>query len=1072
MFKVFNRLKERLQKSRKVVSLLGIFILTTCSIYAQTAINGKVTGPDGTPLPGVTIFVKGTTNGTQTDFDGNYSISIQKENVILTFSYIGFSPQEIPVQGKNEINISMKEDVTALEDVVVIGYGKRKREDLIGAVSTVDSKSIQDKQVNTFQEALIGQVSGVQFRQNGAPDGAPQLTIRGVASLGNNTPLYVVDGFPLGNSTAIASQRDNYILSGINPDDIESISILKDASAKAIYGSRASNGVVIITTKQGKKGKPTFTFGTSLGVQSIPDYEKPDVLNAQELYQYQLDFYEDKEADNLPLGGIQIQNRDFLLGLDDIDPDNDWFDLITRDAFVKDYNIAVRGGGENSKYSVSAALQNREGTLINTGFKRYSINANLDIDINKRLRFGINFAPTRSVATGGRTDAGANNFDIFNAVSLSAWTDPTAPLYDDQGMLTGVTDGNLLFRSRNINPVTLLTERVDERVSNQLRMGSFVEYDILENLTAKTFGTLQYIDRYNRQFQPSRFPGDNLNPSLLGTQMATAQVFDQNNFNWVWENTLNFSKTLGKHDIDALVGFTMEKRQATSSLVRSTNLADETIQLPSAANSVEPTDFEGNSQTDSNALISMIARLNYAYDNRYYLTATIRRDGSSRFGEGTRNGNFPSIAAAWRISNEKFFESLKPTISDFKIEGGFGISGNNGLGNYESQGSIAIGQDYIFGGQNAPGVAVDGLPNLLAKWEETEETNFGIDLGLFNNRVYISVDYYNISSVDFLALQPLPTTSGFDNVRANIGEINNEGFEIDFKVEILRDTPVKWSTNFNFSKNKNKVIDLVQEEGFFYPAGSFLAGINITEVREGESIGLFRGLKVTGLFTEEDLNDPDVPKYPDAIVGSLKFEDVPTVDTDGDGIPDEGDGVLNTLDATIIGDSNPDFIFGMSHQIYWNNFDLSLTLDGAFGGDIFYGQNQFLGNQDDGQFNIDRRLLERFRPGDDPTTKEIPGIGSNSSRQFFRNPNSLSIKDGSYLWVRNITFGYTFDESLIKYFKNARVYASIQNPFLFTKYEFGSPTVNRAADNALVRNVDYGSYPISQVLTLGFNVTF
>ncbi len=1038
----------------------------------QTTISGTVSDTNGVPLPGVNVLVKGTSSGTQTDFDGNYQISVPAEASVLVFSYVGFITQEIEISETNEIDVALSQDVEALDDVVVVGYGTRKREDLIGAVSTVQAENIENQQVNTLQEALIGQVSGVQFRQNGAPDGAPQLTIRGIASTGNNTPLYVVDGFPLGNSEAIASQRDNYILSSINPDDIESISVLKDASAKAIYGSRASNGVIIITTKRGKKGgKPTFTLSSSYGIQSIPDYEKPDVLNAQELYDYQIAFYEDKAADNLPLGGLQIRNRDFLLGLEDIGPDNDWFDLITRDAPVRDYNIAVRGGGENTRYSVSAALQDREGTLINTGFKRYTINANFDIDLSDRLRFGINFSPSRSIATGGRTDGGAGNFSIYSAVNLAALTDPTAPLYDEDGDLTGVTGGNLLFRFRNINPVTLLTDRKDIRVTNQVRLGSFVELDLFEGLTAKTFGTLQYLDRRNEDFEPSYFPGAALFANLSGTLQANASVFEQNNFNWVFENTLNYSRVFGKHDIDALAGFTMEKREATSSRIASSNIADEEIQIPSAANSVNPEDFTGNASTDANALISYIARLNYAYDSRYYLTATVRRDGSSRFGSDTRYGTFSSGALAWRISNEKFFEPLKKSISDLKFEGGYGVSGNNGIGNYAAQGRIAIGQDYIFGNQSAPGIAVSDLPNSLAKWEETEEFNLGIDIGLFNNRVYLSADYYNIDSVDFLGLKPLPATSGFGNIIANLGKINNEGFELNLKLEVVKQKDFRWTSNLNLSRNRNRVIDLEEEQGFFFPANSFLAGINITEVREGQPIGQFRGLKVTGLFTEEDLNNPEVPKYDGAIVGSLKFEDVPTIDTDGDGVPDQADGILNTLDATIIGDANPDFTYGMTNNIYYKNFDFSVTLDGSVGGDLFYGQNQFLGNQDDGQFNIDQRLLERFRPGDDPTQKVIPGVGSNASRQFFRNPNSLSVKSADYLWVRNITLGYTLDKS-IKYFKNARVFASLQNPILISPYPFGSPTTNRAGDNALVRNVDYGAYPISRTFTLGFNVSF
>lgn len=1039
--------KEKLPDTRKEIQ--------------QLTISGKVTDGSGLPLPGASVLEKGTTNAVNTDLDGNFTLKVSNK-AILVFSFMGFINHEAAVGNSSVMNVTLKEDVSDLKEVVVIGYGTKKREDLIGAVSTVNASQIGVQQVSTFQEALIGQVSGVQFRQNGSPDGGPQLTIRGVASLGNNTPLYVVDGFPLGNSESIESQRDNYILSSINPADIESVSILKDASAKAIYGSRASNGVVIITTKRGSKGKAQFSFGTSLGIQTIPHFEKQDVLNARELYQYQLDFYADKEASKLPLGNAQKTQKAFLLGLKDIGPDNDWFDLITRVGYVKKYELGVRGGSDKVKYSVSTGLENREGTLIGTDFKRYSINANFDMELKDNLKFGINFAPSQSVATGGRTEGGAGNFEIYNAVSLAAWTDPTAPLYDDKGNLTGVTQGNLVYRSRNINPVTLLTKRVDIRKSNQLRMGTFLEWELLPGLTAKTFGSLQYQDRNNREFQPSYFPGNTLTPSLLGTLQASASVFDQNNFNWIFENTLKYKKTYNNvHNFDVLVGYTMEKRKATSSSISSSYLADEAIQLPSMQNSVEPTDLSANASSDSNALLSLIARVNYAYENRYYMTATFRRDGSSRFGEGNRYGSFPSIAGAWRVSSEPFFKTLKKVISDFKIEGGYGISGNNGLGNYQAQGKISPGADYTFNDANAPGVVLTGLPNLDAKWEETHEKNFGIDLGFFNNKVTLGFDYYDISSIDFLSAVPLPSTSGFDSVIDNIGKINNKGFEIDLNFKIFDTEDLQWKANFNYSQNKNEVIDIIQEQGFYYPNGSNIAGINFTEVREGQSIGKFRGLNITGLFTKDEISNSSVPKYPGAIEGSIKFKDV------------NGDGKLSDQDVEIIGDSNPDFTFGFSQQITYKNFDFSMSLDGSVGGSILFGQTQFLDNQNDGQFNISRKLLDRWRPGDDPTTKVIPGIGSNTSQEFFRKPNSLSVQRADYLWVRNITIGYKLTSNWSKkYFNNLRLFASLQNPFLITGYDYGSPTTNRAGDNALVRNVDYGAYPISKTLAFGLNVTF
>ncbi|MFD0861416.1 SusC/RagA family TonB-linked outer membrane protein [Sungkyunkwania multivorans] len=1059
------------------------FIFVTHQIKANTdqdrIISGTVISEEGTPLPGVNVIVRGTRIGQTSDFDGNYRINVPVNAEILVFSYIGFQTQEVTIGTQTVINITMKPDATNLDEVVVIGYGERKREELVGAVSTVQSTTIENQQVPTFEQALIGQVSGVQFRDGGAPDGGPQVIVRGLSTFGNNNPLYVIDGFPIGTNAGV--QRDNYLLNSINPADIESVSVLKDAASKAIYGSRASNGVIIITTKKGRRNrKPVITMSTNVGFQNVPEYEAPPVLNAAELAQYTLEYFEDQEAAGSPLGGLQQNQRAFLLGTNDYGEDNDWFDLITRTGYVQNYNIAVSGGSERSRYSVSLAMQDREGIIINSSFTRYSLNFNFDTQISDKLRYGLNFAPTKSIATGGRTDSAAGNFRIFNAVALSAWTDPTAPLRDEDGRLTAVADGNLIFRSRNQNPVTLMTERIDERRSDILRLGTFLEYTIVPGLRAKTFGSVQLVDRRNNSFTPSRFPGSSLFASLDGTGRATANVFELNNLNMVWENTLNYRKAFGQndeHQIDLLAGFNMEKRQSSTTTANSANLVDENIKLPSANNSVEPQDFTGGSATEANGIISIIGRADYNYDQRYYFTSTWRRDGSSKFGRDSRYADFISGGLAWRISNESFFESLKPTFSEFRIEGGYGLSGNNSnIGNYTAQGAIAQGNDYNFDGVNAPGANVSILPNRQARWEESKEINFGVDLGFFNNRVFLTADYYDYTSIDFLFSQPLPRTSGFGSIVSNLGEIQNKGIELELTTRIIEKKDFRWTASINYTRNRNEVIDVPQEDNAFFPGGSDLSGGNITEVREGQPLGQFRGLKVTGLFTQEDLDNPDQPKYRNAsqtIVGSLKWEDVPTIDTDGDGIPDQADGVLDFADVTTIGDSNPNFIFGFNTRINYKNFDLTITGDGAVGQQVLLAQNQYLWNQDDGQFNIDRVLLERYRPGDDPRTKVIPGTGSRFSRQAFRRTNSLHIQDADYLWVRNITLGYRLrGDKFNNAFDSVRIYFSAQNPFLFTEYDYGAPTVNRAADNAIVRNVDNGAYPIATTVSLGFDITF
>lgn len=1052
-----------LKKALKYL-FLSVFLLMNgqhSMAAEQQTVSGTVTSADGIPLAGVNVFVKNTSIGTQTDFDGNYSLNVSDENAVLVFSYLGFAEQEINLNGQTTLDVVLQEDVEALDDVVVIGYGTREREDLTGAVSTVQGEAIDEQPITSFEQALSGTVSGVQLRQNGAPGSGPEILIRGVASTGaNNAPLYVVDGIPLGN---VNSQRDNFVLSSIDPNSIASISVLKDASAKAIYGSRASNGVVIITTKRGKIGKPTITFGTSTGFQEIPEFENPDVLTAEQLRRYRIEFFEDKLFASGNLGPGELADLDRLITLGDQGVGTDWFDEITRSALFSEYNIGVNGGSENVRYNVSTNYTNQEGTLINTDFRRYSIRANIDIDVTDNLRFGLNLAPTQTIATGGRTDAGGNNFNIFDAIPLSRWTDPSAPVFDEDGELTNVAQGDLI-PFYNVNPVYLLTAREDNRRTNQLLAGSFVEVDILEGLTARTFGSIQYIDRRNTSFEPSDFPADGaLQPNVMGTRQARAGIDELTNFNYIWENTLKYSTTIADdHRIDALAGFTMENRRFDNTTINAVNIIDESITIPSSGNT-DPenvNNFTGGGNAGENSLVSLIGRLDYAYKNKYYLTGTIRRDGSSKFGANTRYGNFPSVAAAWRISNEPFWEDLENTISEFKIEGGYGISGSNAnIGNYQAQGQITSGPDYILGGNLAPGSAVSVLPNSQLTWEEAKELNLGLDLGFWNNKIFLSFDYYDIETEGFLSGLPLPTTSGFSSILTNLGSIENKGIEVELRLDNLFDgEDFQWDANFNFTRNRSEVLDLAAEAGFIRRGAIARA---FTETRVGEEVGLYRGFNVTGLFTQAEIDDPNVPKYQGAVEGSLKYED------------GNGDGVLgDEEDFVIIGNPNPDFIYGMVHNFRYKDLDLRAVFAGAVGGQIFNGTNQYNGNQD-GVFNLDTRQLDRWRPGDDPTATTIPGTASDLSRQRFRLPNSLSVDDADYLWVRNITLGYNLSGDLIgNVFKNARLYTSVQNPFLFTEYDMGNPEVNRSADTALVRNVNYGAYPISRIYTFGVNVTF
>ena len=511
----------------------------------------------------------------------------------------------------------------------------------------------------------------------------------------------------------------------------------------------------------------------------------------------------------------------------------------------------------------------------------------------------------------------------------------------------------------------------------------------------------------------------------------------------------------------------MEDRRGENTIINAVDIVDTSIRIPNSDN-VNPNNinnFTGRGEYNANTLVSLIGRIVYSYMDRYYLTGTIRRDGSSRFGVDTRYGNIPSIAGAWRVSNEAFFGN-EGAISDLKVEAGYGISGSNAnVGNYQAQGRInpqnpsAARPDFVFGGEFAAGSAVTALPNSQLTWEESQEINFGVDIGFLRDRFYLSADYYDIETAGFLSNLPLPRTSGFENIITNLGSIQNRGVEIELSIRnVLNTENLVWDAKFNFTRNRSKVLELAAESGFIRPGVIARA---FTETAVGEEVGLYRGFNVTGLFTQAEIDDPDVPKYPGAVEGSLKYED-----------GNEDGSLGDAEDFVIIGNPNPDFTYGMVHTLRYNNFDLNVVFVGAVGQQIFNGFNQFNGNQD-GNFNLTRDQLERWRPGQDPNSAVVPGTASPVSRQRFRQPNSLFVEDADYLWVRNITLGYNLSGEVVdNFFKNARIYTSIQNPFLITNYENGNPEINRSGDTALVRNVNYGSYPISRVFTVGIDVTF
>ncbi|PQV48843.1 TonB-linked SusC/RagA family outer membrane protein [Jejuia pallidilutea] len=1071
----------------------------------QRLVSGTVTDESGMPMAGVNILIEGTNRGTQTDFDGKYSIETVNDTSTLVFSYVGFVTQKIVVNNQDTINVSLKEDLAALDEVVVIGYGTSNKRDLIGSVTQLNSEDIEDLPVASVDQALVGQTAGIQFRQTGNPAGGPQVLIRGISSLGNNAPLYVVDGIPL---TSVSNSGDNFLLNNINPADIESISVLKDAASKAIYGNRASNGVIIIKTKQGKKGKTQFNANVYSSIGWTQDFDRPNNLNAVEMAIFQKERLEDRYLFNGAWGGLEQAHytriQDYIAAAEN-DPalakGTDWFDEITRTSVTTDYFLSASGGSDNIVFNISGGFRDQEGVVIGTDVKRLTLRANVEANLTDWLRAGVNIAPSFVTNNSAATEPNSGGYSAYNAVNASYWVDPTAPVYDEFGNLTQSTHGVLSrvnFAGNPVpfgsgmfwtaNPVFKILERVQQSKTNTFNMSAFLEVSPLKNLSFRTTANVNYRNRSTFNYTPKTLPLDGLTPDITGRPNSGSSASSGNTTNFILDNQLTYINTFNDvHNVEATFVASLERRKGDGLNISASNFVDEDFIFPSFGNTSTDNinNFQGAYSLDEINRLSYLGRASYNYDSKYYLSTSYRRDASSKFSSQSRWGDFYAVSAAWRVSEEKFWEPLKNVISDFKIESGYGITGNDaGIGNFASQGNINS-TNYILGGAQVRGYALVALPNNNLTWEESEELNFGLDIGLFN-MFNLEVDYYDITSKGFLGNTTIPTATGLGGIIDNVGSIQNKGWEFNLTTrDLIPSQDFSYSFNANATINKNEVLELSGDDEFFI--GQAGNGTRFAVVREGDPVGLFRGFKILGFYSQEDLDNPDVAKYPQAVVGSPKV-----FDGNGDGVIE-----FSQEDYVDLGDPNQDLIFGMRHNFAYKNFDLSVLLNGAIGFDIYDQRSQQMHNLD-GQFNVDRAVFEnRYRPGV-PTDIIIPATGNlpngaiieareetplnsisvpttkQNTTRYWRSPNSYHIKAADYLWIKNITLGYNFDKNILG--ENAmvsrmRLYASAQNPFVFSKYKLGSPEVQKNSDN-LVRGVNEGSYPNAATFTLGLNITF
>ncbi|WP_338877353.1 TonB-dependent receptor (plasmid) [Spirosoma sp. SC4-14] len=1032
--------------------LLIIHSLAVGAVLPPLVITGRVIAETGGPLPGVSIVLKGTQTGTTTEADGTYKLSLPEgsENSTLVFSYIGYVSQEIVVNNRSVIEVTLATDSKSLSEVVVVGYGEQKRKTLSTAVSSISGTQLKDISVANPAQALAGQVSGVNITQTGGqPGSAPVIRIRGIGSLGaGNSPLYVVDGYPLASA-------DNF--NQINPDDIQSIEILKDAAAAAIYGSRGGNGVILVTTKRGKPGQTRFSYSGYYGVQNLS--KEVDVMNNTNFIAYSKEsainaglkyyaFYDNPPADL---------------------PTTDWQKEIYRTAVITQHEISASGGTEKFRFNVSGAYLKQDGILRSSGFERFSVRANLDAQLSNKLTFGMSLAPSFT-NTQYQNVAGSND-----ASAIAVGTDPIGvalqmpqffPVFLPNGDYANTNNYPLTQGANSVSPnfrgpTVQLDLYKDRGETPRLLANSFLEYELISGLKIKTSFGAEYISDTRNQFVPATMPSNtaptaNLsNP--LASNIAAAKRLSVNS-NWLWENTLNYNKSIGHdHSFALLAGYTAQSVVSTGNVITGVtgSFVNDLIQNISGAGTTTSTNSYAK-----NTLVSLLGRINYSYKEKYLMSAAIRQDGSSRFGSNNRYALFPSASVAWRMTEEPFIKTI-PIISELKIRGSYGLTGNNNIGNYASQ-SYATQANYDFGsgaGTRVYGYAANNIANADLTWETNKQFDLGFELGLLNDRFYLTADAYTRNTTGLLNNRNVPAIVGTSaTVVQNIGEISNKGVELSITSHNTKGA-LQWTTNANISFNTNKVVSLVNDKPIYFSAGGFT---NYAIVVPGQPLGEFYGYRQIGVFKDQaEVDAGGQWASGGSKPGDIKYDDV------------NKDGKIDANDLTYLGSPLPKFTYGMTNTFRYKGFDLNVILQGSYGNKIV-AQWLRAGYYFNGNANTITDVVNRWESPSQPGNGWQPRV-TNTPSGGTNNFSSRYVYDASFLRVRTVTLGYTVPNVVTNKLKlqNVRVYVSGQNLFTFTKYIGYNPEAN---DNGNTTNPTYGydsaSYPLARTITAGLNVGF
>jgi TonB-linked SusC/RagA family outer membrane protein len=1073
-----------MQRNLLLLKRIGILLLMSLclaiNVQAQTKITGKViAGDDKTPVIGASIKIKNAPGGTTTDANGQFALNVTP-NTVLVISFIGYNSKEVSVGTQTTINVTLDPVKNDLTEVVVTGYTSQRKKDLTGAVSVVNIAQLKSQPAASAIESLQGKAPGVAIITDGAPGSTPQIRVRGTTTIGNNDPLYVIDGVPYEGK-----------LSWLSQNDIESMQVLKDASSASIYGARANNGVVIITTKRGTIGAPKITLDSYYGLQTPRKNTFPEMMSPQQYAEYLFTGY--RNAGLTPSTGTNYGTGtnptlpEYLLAgsatgqnitAADADPSRynysrdpntfyqitkanqqgtNWFNEITESAPSQSHQISATGGGENAIYTVAGGYLNQKGTIKNTGFTRYNFRANTQITaLNKKLRFGENaqYSYSEGYGFGVNPNVAGEYQDEGSPVSWAYRIPTIIPVYDINGNFAGSRGSGL---GNAENPVAVLYRAKDNKNKSNFFFGNvFGEYDIIDGLTARTNFGLRYE---NYSGISMRYPNLEF---LEGNNSNNLNEYQGYNVDWTWTNTLNYKKVIDKHSIGVLLG-----TEAISSRNRQLNAGrndffllgnPDYYYLNAGASNIS------NASTGSvNSLYSLFAKVDYSFNDRYLFGATIRRDGSSNFGPENKYGYFPAASAAWRISEEDFMKENK-VFTDLKVRVGYGRTGNQRIPsfNYTNRLQSAINSaGYPLGGGNGviSGVWQNAYGNPSLKWESVSSLNVGLDFTLKGGTFDGSVDWYNKKTTDMLYPVPLPSTAvGMGTSPfVNAGDMSNKGIEINLGFHHNRnnDNPFKFDAGINFSKNVNKVIKLA--DGITrQPYGNFRS-LTTSILEAGQPFGSFFGYKVAGIY-QNAADIANSPSYTGARVGGLKYADV------------NGDGSIDPGDRTIIGDPNPDFIYSLSLNVAYKAWDVAMFFNGVQGNDLYQATRYFT---DFPTFDGARstRLLDAWSPTNTGSTIPSPYVGVSDLEYA---SSSYYVQNGSFFRMKNIQVGYTFplkQDSKLGISK-LRIYASATNIFTITKYTGLDPEVSQESDTFSVLGLDRGIYPNPRQFLLGLSVGF